>query len=624
MSSRPLRRGVFIILAGVMLTSSFLGARPARALPWLDRTSFASPRFGQVWGSADEDVANGRATRSWTWGPSPWFDYYEFYKQSPNGLRLVQYFDKARMELTDPATTSGPLGGVTNGLLPVEMVSGRIKLGDGIGPDQYEQHEPAGIPVAGDPLNENPNAPTYGSFQSVATTDNGYRDPNRLGRRVGTTLARDGATGFRQDLADLPGTEIVAYEPVTGHNVPRVFDDFRQAGPVAPIAAFGQPITDAYWIVARLGTQGVQPGQDRDMLVQLFERRVITYTPSNPPAFQVEMGNVGQHYFQWRYPALGGLGQPWQLPVPPFYAFEGILFASRRESSEFTMYKMEADGTRQFAFDQPSDETDYATAPFSLLRSWDLDGDLVFGDSTRFTPSTAKRQIVSQRYTYAPLPHPSYRLQHVIESAADDHHPAVSPDGKKIAFASDRDGSVELYLVNRPDDETTVRTIPAQLTQTAGCSNEFPDWLPDGSGLVFASNCLDGIWDIYLARLDYTQDKPGELQVGRLLSPGEPGVTRLTHSPAPDIFPRVSPDGQSIAFDGNGQIYTLALDGGRPRRLTADSTNTTPAWSGDGKQIAFSSMRDGELEIFVMRSDGSAERRLTDNAADDGFPIWAQ
>jgi LPXTG-site transpeptidase (sortase) family protein len=47
-------------------------------------------------------------------------------------------------------------------------------------------------------------------------------------------------------------------------------------------------------------------GEEKDVLVQLFERRVLTYTPSNQAAFQVEMGNVGRHYFTWRYPS-GGL-----------------------------------------------------------------------------------------------------------------------------------------------------------------------------------------------------------------------------------------------------------------------------------------------------------------------------
>jgi hypothetical protein len=61
------------------------------------------------------------------------------------------------------------------------------------------------------------------------------------------------------------------------------------AGPVPAIAAFGYPITDPYWVTARVA------GPERRVLVQLCERRTLTYTPDNPSAFQVEMGNVGQH-----------------------------------------------------------------------------------------------------------------------------------------------------------------------------------------------------------------------------------------------------------------------------------------------------------------------------------------
>ncbi len=288
-------RLIAIMLAVALLSPAALVDRPAQALPWFNRTAFTAPHFYRVWDAANAEVANNRVNRAWTWGPTPWFDYQEFYKQAPHGLRQVQYFDKARMELTNPDTTSGPLGGVTMGLLPVEMVAGRVKLGDGVGPDEYEPRAPAEIPVAGDPGNENPHAPTYASFRSVATTDNGYRDPPKVGQRVGATIAKDGVIGFRQSLADMPGTELVVYERVTGHNIPRVFDEFRGASPVPSNVALGLPITDPYWVVAHVGTQGVQPGRDLDVLVQIFERAVLTYTPANPPEFQVEMGNVGQH-----------------------------------------------------------------------------------------------------------------------------------------------------------------------------------------------------------------------------------------------------------------------------------------------------------------------------------------
>jgi hypothetical protein len=57
----------------------------------------------------------------------------------------------------------------------------------------------------------------------------------------------------------------------------------------------GEPLTEAYWTVVKVG------GVDQGVLVQAFERRVLTYTPTNNPEFQVEMGNIGRHYFEWRY-----------------------------------------------------------------------------------------------------------------------------------------------------------------------------------------------------------------------------------------------------------------------------------------------------------------------------------
>lgn len=294
MASRRSKRIWLRTLVIAMMSAFLISVLPAHAAP---TTPFASLRFEQVWNATDKAVAEGRATRSWVWGPQPGFTTNEPYQQSPGGQRLVQYFDKARMEINDPAIKSGPLNGVTNGLLVVEMVSGRIKKGDGIGDDQNEQRQPAyELPVAGDWAGRLGETPGYVAFRNFATIDNGYRDPKKqIGERVGTTFRWAGEIGYREELAELAGTDIVTYDETTGHNIPRVFNDFMNAGPVPAIVAFGHPITDPYWIRAVVG------GQERDILIQLFERRTITYTPANPKQFQVEMGNVGQHYLYWRY-----------------------------------------------------------------------------------------------------------------------------------------------------------------------------------------------------------------------------------------------------------------------------------------------------------------------------------
>ncbi len=585
-------------LAATAVGGMLLGATGVGAAPWSgNRTQFASPRFEQVWNSADRPVQLGQTQRSWTWGPSPWFDYKEFYKQSPNGLRQVQYYDKSRMEINNPSVTTGPLGGVTNGLLPVEMVSGRVKLGDAPTEAENAPRAAAEIPVAGDPALQNPNAPTYASFRGVATTDNPYKDQNKVGQRIGQTFTKDGSIGFRQDLADKPGTEIVAYETVTGHNVPKVFNDFRNAGPVAAIAAFGYPITDPYWITAKVG------GQDKDILVQLFERRAVTYTPSNPAQYQVEMGNVGQHYFQWRYPQLG---TPWASSEPNL----PIAFASKVDTNEFNVYTMDANGAGQSAITGNAKET----LPFSVQRSWKQENNRIFGDTKRFND---KRQLVSMKLDGSDL-------RQELSSGANDYNPAVSPDGTKVVFASDRDGNADLYVRNIGSTAE-----PTRLTDTIGCVNQHPSWLPDGSGIVYESNCLGNYFEfeIYRGTLSYSQDKPNELTIPALISP--PNATRLTNNNTADRFPRVSPDGTRIAYtatrDGNAEIYLMNIDGGQQQRITnSNGSDDAPTWSADGNRIVFNSNRDGDYEIFIMNRDGSGQIQLTNNGKDDGWAIFAQ
>ncbi len=190
-----------------------VGATPLTAAPFSGRTTFADPRFETIWTRTDSEAVRGG--RTWYWGPGPWFDYGEFYRQSPNGARTVQYFDKARMEISNPAD-----GIVTNGLLVKELISGRMQLGD----DPYDVTylDGSDVPVAGNPRAANTIAPGYRDFAGVATIDNVYRDPSRLNQRVNMTIARSGNLSVRDDLAR-PETTIVQYNSVTGHNIPKVF-----------------------------------------------------------------------------------------------------------------------------------------------------------------------------------------------------------------------------------------------------------------------------------------------------------------------------------------------------------------------------------------------------------------
>ena len=93
--------------------------------------------------------------------------------------------------------------------------------------------------------------------------------------------------------------------------------------------------------------------------------------------------------------------------------------------------------------------------------------------------------------------------------------------------------------------------------------------------------------------------------------------------------PSWSPDGRHIAFvssrdDGFGDIYVMESDGSNQRRLTNHSGfDLSPTWSPDGRHIAFASLRDDNVAIYVMELDGTNQRRLTNDPADDLSPTWS-
>ena len=84
--------------------------------------------------------------RSWLWGPQPNYLGLEAYADTPGGARLVQYYDKSRMEVTNPGAAHDSWY-VTNGLLVVEMVTGWIQVGDNL----FEPRPAAYEAVAGAP-----------------------------------------------------------------------------------------------------------------------------------------------------------------------------------------------------------------------------------------------------------------------------------------------------------------------------------------------------------------------------------------------------------------------------------------------------------------------------------------
>jgi Tol biopolymer transport system component len=147
---------------------------------------------------------------------------------------------------------------------------------------------------------------------------------------------------------------------------------------------------------------------------------------------------------------------------------------------------------------------------------------------------------------------------------AHDSGPAWSPDGRKVAFVSSRDGKQEIYVVNA-----------------------------DGSGLR---------------------------NLSREWGPGQWGW------PIPVVF--WSPSGRKVAFVFDGALEVMNADGSERRKLVDRvQYDIAPFWSPDERRIAFEKhlgdWERGSREIFVVSSDGSGLQRLTRRPGHDDLPVWS-
>ncbi|MEX2314379.1 MAG: hypothetical protein WD628_01585, partial [Thermomicrobiales bacterium] len=137
-----MRRLRVLLVSLVLLATPSLLAIPAAAF------APANPSFERTWERTDKPVADGAISRTWMWGPEAFTGaIQEPYAESPGELRAVQYYDKSRMEITQPNADPTSIWYVTNGLLVVELMSGRMQIGD----SSFTDRAPAAVNVAGDP-----------------------------------------------------------------------------------------------------------------------------------------------------------------------------------------------------------------------------------------------------------------------------------------------------------------------------------------------------------------------------------------------------------------------------------------------------------------------------------------
>jgi Tol biopolymer transport system component len=247
------------------------------------------------------------------------------------------------------------------------------------------------------------------------------------------------------------------------------------------------------------------------------------------------------------------------------------------------------------------------------------------------------------------------QLAYVTNDFAADIRPVWSPSGRFIYFTSDRGGGYNLWRAPVQSGISLTVTLE-QITSGAGQDVDV-DISPDGRRLAFATLRQNadiwrlpvspltgmpagdpqpvisttredsrGAWSPDGSAIAFNSDRGGEMNIW-LYSLADGGTRRLTSGPGGDFQPNWSPDGKKIAFfssrAGTPDIWTVEVASGRTAPLTTGpSIDVNPFYSPDGKSIAFQSDRSGRLEVWVARSDGGDARQLTNTGISGHFLRW--
>jgi Tol biopolymer transport system component len=201
----------------------------------------------------------------------------------------------------------------------------------------------------------------------------------------------------------------------------------------------------------------------------------------------------------------------------------------------------------------------------------------------------------------------------------NDGFSAWSPDGRKVAFA--RGGDI---FVRNADGTNEI-----QLTEVTEEFNFEPSWSPDGSKIVFSTRrCRDASLPCHLPEL-WVMSADGTDERRFLTDPNPDSCQRLHPDWSPDgtrvVFTSWCDGGGSGISDGSG-IYVVNADGSSQKRLTTVDflpLDQEPAWSPNGRKIAFIRAEGNVYDLFVMRADGTNITNYTNTPeAEEHNPSW--
>jgi Tol biopolymer transport system component len=189
--------------------------------------------------------------------------------------------------------------------------------------------------------------------------------------------------------------------------------------------------------------------------------------------------------------------------------------------------------------------------------------------------------------------------------------PSWSNDGRRIYYASNRGGVMDLWQQVIDGDGTPTGDPTAV---TSGVDLRSAAFSPDGTRLAYSvGGRMAGVW-----RMPILTDRPATWS----------DAIQVISERAYIEFADVSPDGKQLAVSsdrrGNHDLWVLPVAGGEMTQLTTDpAPDWNPRWSPDGSQIVFYAYRSGNRDIWVMPARGGRARQLTSDPAIDWYPTWS-
>ncbi|MBT5536031.1 hypothetical protein HOK31_23370, partial [Candidatus Poribacteria bacterium] len=323
---------------------------------------------------------------------------------------------------------------------------------------------------------------------------------------------------------------------------------------------------------------------------------------------------------------------------------ERMLFSSDSAGGNPTVYVMNADGTNQTQIShtasggsEPTWSADIAQQAFArpVGGRQQVAGIIYeyrrsFVSAVRARPGTQRspawspngRDIIWEeqapdgQYDLWVKPLGSTSLTQLTNGTEDDLDPSWAPDGQAIALRREGD----IWLMGLADSEGTRITASVAATDRDPAWSPFIDLPPDpleNTRIAYVSWTLGGHRGIHIVNYDGADDH---------------WIVRDAHNAD------WSPDGTQLVFATtyeppmggqllNSDIWVVDADGSDFIRLTSDAAygpdDTHPSWSPDGSQIAFVSNRDGNQELYIVRTDGTDMRRLTFTTDHEQSPVWS-